>query len=122
MMNDESDGRRIKRSNRATDVAHRAKWHWFGCGLHIDQALRGVPEKDRCLGWQTGKCLTTTSRTRTRVEKIEVIGAGLGRTGTKILQAALDMLNYRHIFSYLLMMQQLGHRLHKVLVPQMTTI
>jgi len=23
---------------------------WAGCGQHVDQALRGVPQKDRCAG------------------------------------------------------------------------
>jgi hypothetical protein len=30
---------------------------WQGCGQHIDSALNGVEEKDRCKGWKTGKCL-----------------------------------------------------------------
>lgn len=28
------------------------KWTWGGCGKHIDQALKGIPEKDIC------KCCT----------------------------------------------------------------
>lgn len=81
------------------------KFTWFGCGRHIDQALNGVKEADRCLGWRTGKCQTVfsdcvsssgTVGTATETEtKIEVICAGLGRTGTKSLQAGLDLLNYK---------------------------
>ena len=34
---------------------------WSGCGLHIEAALRGVPEADRCPNWSSrgpfrGKC------------------------------------------------------------------
>ncbi|CAH0476080.1 unnamed protein product [Peronospora belbahrii] len=28
---------------------------WKGCGMHIDAALIGVKEEDRCLNWKTGK-------------------------------------------------------------------
>ncbi|KAL4171268.1 hypothetical protein KRP22_009364 [Phytophthora ramorum] len=28
---------------------------WKGCGQHIDAALTGVKEEDRCPGWKTGK-------------------------------------------------------------------
>lgn len=29
---------------------------WSGCGFHIESALRGVAEADRCPGWKNGKC------------------------------------------------------------------
>ena len=29
---------------------------WGGCGKHIDNALAGVREEDRCEGWRTGQC------------------------------------------------------------------
>ena len=29
---------------------------WAGCGMHIDSALAGVAEGERCTGWRTGKC------------------------------------------------------------------
>ena len=29
---------------------------WAGCGLHIESALQGVPEYERCAGWRTGNC------------------------------------------------------------------
>ena len=29
---------------------------WVGCGLHIENALYGVPLEDRCSGWKTGQC------------------------------------------------------------------
>ena len=29
---------------------------WAGCGLHIESALNNVPIKDRCSGWETGRC------------------------------------------------------------------
>ncbi|KAL7411837.1 hypothetical protein BDY24DRAFT_416750 [Mrakia frigida] len=29
---------------------------WAGCGKHIETALAGVPETERCAGWKTGKC------------------------------------------------------------------
>lgn len=32
------------------------KWTWSGCGRHKDSALSGVPETERCAGWQTGVC------------------------------------------------------------------
>ena len=32
------------------------KFTWQGCGMHISSALAGVPEADRCAGWQTGQC------------------------------------------------------------------
>ncbi|KAL3661572.1 hypothetical protein V7S43_013332 [Phytophthora oleae] len=28
---------------------------WRGCGMHIDAALTGVKEEDRCPNWKTGK-------------------------------------------------------------------
>ncbi|EQC32947.1 hypothetical protein SDRG_09476 [Saprolegnia diclina VS20] len=28
---------------------------WQGCGQHIDSALAGVADADRCPGWRTGK-------------------------------------------------------------------
>ena len=34
---------------------------WAGCGKHIDSALEGVPEGDRCGGWRTGKCAPVNS-------------------------------------------------------------
>ena len=34
---------------------------WQGCGLHIDSALNGVAECDRCSGWQTGVCQPATA-------------------------------------------------------------
>ena len=34
---------------------------WQGCGLHIDSALNGVAECDRCCGWQTGVCQPATA-------------------------------------------------------------
>ena len=36
---------------------------WRGCGLHIDSALLGVAECDRCAGWQTGICQLVTEPT-----------------------------------------------------------
>jgi hypothetical protein len=30
---------------------------WVGCGMHIESALRGVSEADRCAGWRTGRCV-----------------------------------------------------------------
>ena len=27
---------------------------WSGCGLHIEAALRGVPDADRCPNWRKG--------------------------------------------------------------------
>ena len=32
------------------------KFTWQGCGAHIKSALAGVPDKDRCAGWQQGRC------------------------------------------------------------------
>ena len=32
------------------------KFTWQGCGAHIESALAGVPDKDRCAGWQQGRC------------------------------------------------------------------
>ncbi|CAM9303433.1 unnamed protein product [Phaeothamnion confervicola] len=29
---------------------------WAGCGQHIESALSGVAEADRCPGWRSGKC------------------------------------------------------------------
>lgn len=42
---------------------------WSGCGMHIQSALQGVPEEDRCAGWKTGRCPdaaqgSTTSKTK----------------------------------------------------------
>lgn len=34
---------------------------WQGCGLHIDSALQGVADSDRCAGWETGDCPTMKS-------------------------------------------------------------
>uniref|UniRef100_A0AAV1UD83 Uncharacterized protein n=1 Tax=Peronospora matthiolae TaxID=2874970 RepID=A0AAV1UD83_9STRA len=34
-------------------TCHKASWK--GCGLHIDTALNGVKEQDRCPHWKTGK-------------------------------------------------------------------
>jgi len=31
--------------------------------MHIDSALMGVPEADRCVGWKTGKCPTGVKAT-----------------------------------------------------------
>ncbi|ETL77803.1 hypothetical protein L917_21290 [Phytophthora nicotianae] len=28
---------------------------WRGCGMHIESALNGVKEEDRCPEWKTGK-------------------------------------------------------------------
>ncbi|KDO31064.1 hypothetical protein SPRG_19591 [Saprolegnia parasitica CBS 223.65] len=28
---------------------------WQGCGQHIQSALQGVPEAERCPGWRTGQ-------------------------------------------------------------------
>ena len=25
------------------------KWTWSGCGQHIEQALKGIPKKNRCM-------------------------------------------------------------------------
>lgn len=33
---------------------HKATWR--GCGNHIESALSGVAEKDRCAGYKAGKC------------------------------------------------------------------
>ncbi len=33
-----------------------SKATWAGCGMHIDSALKGVAEEERCEGWKTGKC------------------------------------------------------------------
>jgi len=32
------------------------KFTWAGCGMHIDSALAGVPEQERCGGWKKGVC------------------------------------------------------------------
>eukprot|EP00041_Stephanoeca_diplocostata_P029748 m.886024 g.886024 ORF g.886024 m.886024 type:complete len:422 (-) comp23623_c1_seq8:2438-3703(-) len=29
---------------------------WSGCGKHIEIALRGIRNSDRCAGWRTGEC------------------------------------------------------------------
>lgn len=29
---------------------HCGKWTWTGCGLHVEQALKGVKEEERCQG------------------------------------------------------------------------
>ena len=34
---------------------------WAGCGKHIDSALAGVSEADRCGGWRTGRCTSSSS-------------------------------------------------------------
>ncbi|OWZ00035.1 hypothetical protein PHMEG_00028859 [Phytophthora megakarya] len=34
-------------------TCHKATWR--GCGMHIDSALNGVKEEDRCPEWKTGK-------------------------------------------------------------------
>jgi hypothetical protein len=36
---------------------------WSGCGQHIEAALRGVAESDRCAGWKNGKCMTAATKT-----------------------------------------------------------
>jgi hypothetical protein len=33
------------------------KYTWAGWGLHIDQALQGIDEQDRCPGWKIGECI-----------------------------------------------------------------
>ena len=30
------------------------KWTWDGCGEHIEQTLRGIPEEERCVNWRLG--------------------------------------------------------------------
>ena len=32
---------------------------WKGCGQHIDSALAGTSEADRCMGWRTGIRIAT---------------------------------------------------------------
>eukprot|EP00967_Tisochrysis_lutea_P102946 scaffold155215_cov39-Tisochrysis_lutea.AAC.1 len=36
---------------------------WKGCGMHIEQALRGVPVESRCPGWKSGRCQPATGGT-----------------------------------------------------------
>jgi stress-induced morphogen len=49
------------------------KLTWKGCGLHIDSALQGVAECDRCSGWKTGICqskfVSSTSESTSGGEK-----------------------------------------------------
>ncbi|OQS04745.1 hypothetical protein THRCLA_20806 [Thraustotheca clavata] len=33
---------------------------WTGCGMHIESALRGVAEEDRCPEYKTGKHKSNT--------------------------------------------------------------
>eukprot|EP01041_Mallomonas_annulata_P000957 gene957-1858_t len=53
---------------RSTYLLHKTtcrscgKATWSGCGMHIESALRGVPESDRCLGWRQGRCTTLTTK------------------------------------------------------------
>ena len=35
---------------------------WAGCGMHIESALRGVDEAERCAGWRTGKCAPAAAK------------------------------------------------------------
>lgn len=32
------------------DKCNCGKWTWAGCGKHIDNALKGIAEEDRCKG------------------------------------------------------------------------
>ena len=41
---------------RAAKCNNCSKMSWVGCGLHIDDALRGIPVEERCKDWRTGKC------------------------------------------------------------------
>ena len=41
---------------RKVNCATCGKATWAGCGQHIESALNGVPEADRCPGWKTGHC------------------------------------------------------------------
>lgn len=38
---------------------------WAGCGLHIESALQGVADHDRCAGWRNGKCPEVKSNSNT---------------------------------------------------------
>ena len=42
---------------------------WAGCGQHIDTALQGVAEADRCPGWRSGKCTAQPPQTKTEASK-----------------------------------------------------
>ena len=41
---------------KQTECKTCEKKTWVGCGMHIEEALRGVPESERCAGWKTGTC------------------------------------------------------------------
>ena len=43
---------------RKINCSRCGKATWTGCGMHIDSALNGVAETDRCPGWKLGKCIT----------------------------------------------------------------
>ena len=43
---------------------------WRGCGQHIDDCLKDLPEADRCPGYRTGICVgKTTGTTSSGVKK-----------------------------------------------------
>ena len=42
---------------RKTTCSSCGKSSWAGCGQHIESALNGVAESDRCPGWRTGICI-----------------------------------------------------------------
>ena len=52
---------------RTTTCMYCRKTTWSGCGNHVDQVMRGVPNSERCT------CVTVSGRTTTK-EK----GAGAG--------------------------------------------
>ena len=35
---------------RAVSCKKCSKTTWSGCGMHVDQVMRGVPRNDRCAG------------------------------------------------------------------------
>lgn len=49
------------------DCSKCGKPSWSGCGMHIETALAGIKEEERCMGWKTGICVQLSNS----VEKTE---------------------------------------------------
>ena len=81
---------------------------WQGCGLHIDSALNGVAECDRCSGWKTGVCQPataddTTGDTTGEIKKEEeemAIPTNMTPEYLEVKRAAFNKLNTSYYYTH----------------------
>jgi hypothetical protein len=47
------------------------KTTWSGCGRHVDQVLRGVPQSQRCQGHDRQSAAVSATTTATQTETVQ---------------------------------------------------